>query len=104
MSEKYLKVEINGKLPLPDAEIKDLKNYVKDILTKGIIHPNPLTPSELKVIELCSEYFRSRSHGDLREELIKFLSRYQSLWRSELEGKLNSQIVDDYLNQLINKQ
>ena len=35
-----------------------LIKYVSKCINGNIIHPNPLTPSEMIIIDLCLEYFK----------------------------------------------
>ena len=37
---------------------EELRNYVSKTIHGNIIHPNPLTPSELRVISICLKFFK----------------------------------------------
>ena len=47
--------------------------------------------------KLVAEWMESYASERLRDELIKFLPYFQSLWECEKTGKTNTEIIDEYL-------
>jgi hypothetical protein len=39
--------------------ISEIREFVISEIKKGIIHPNPLTSLEMRVLNLCCKYFES---------------------------------------------
>jgi hypothetical protein len=88
-------------LPLPDAEITD--EEIEKLLDKLLLgqYAESQIDDYLARKRILDEWLRSRSHSDLREELIKFECHNHPETNM---SHTNVMRVDEYLNQLINKQ
>ena len=42
-----------------EKQPSDMREFVISEIKKGIVHPNPLTPSEMRVLDLCCKYMET---------------------------------------------
>jgi transposase-like protein len=70
----------------------EMKSYVINEFKKGIVHPNPLTQSEMKVLKLCSEWFASQQLGLTKERIVEVFEKHFGI---TIRDKSNINYIDE---------